>query len=29
VADFQFWVDLCRQVGVLHQPVDAAKIIFP
>ena len=26
--DFQFWVDVCRQVGVLHQPVDAAKIIF-
>jgi NitT/TauT family transport system substrate-binding protein len=27
-ADFQFWVDLCRQVGVLRQPMDAAKIIF-
>src|ERR1019366_3804665 len=25
-ADFQFWVGLCRQVGVLHQPVDAAKL---
>lgn len=27
-ADFQFWVDLCRQVGMLHQPMDAAKFIF-
>lgn len=28
-ADFQFWVDLCRQVGVLRQPVDTAKLVFP
>ena len=27
-ADFQFWIDLCRQVGVLRQPADPAKIIF-
>lgn len=27
-ADFQFWVDLCRQVGALRQPADPAKIIF-
>ncbi len=27
-ADFQFWVDLCQEVGVLHQPADAAKLIF-
>lgn len=27
-ADFQFWIDLCRQVGVLNQPADPTKIIF-
>jgi NitT/TauT family transport system substrate-binding protein len=27
-ADFQFWIDLCQQVGVLHQSADAARIIF-
>jgi len=27
-ADFRFWVDLCQQVGVLHQPLDPAKLIF-
>jgi NitT/TauT family transport system substrate-binding protein len=27
-ADFQFWVDLCRQVGVLRQPVDTTKLVF-
>jgi NitT/TauT family transport system substrate-binding protein len=27
-ADFRFWTELCRQVGMLHQPVDAAKLIF-
>jgi NitT/TauT family transport system substrate-binding protein len=26
--DFQFWIDLCRQVGVLRQPVDATTIVF-
>jgi NitT/TauT family transport system substrate-binding protein len=27
-ADFKFWADICDQVGVLHHPVDAAKLIF-
>jgi NitT/TauT family transport system substrate-binding protein len=27
-ADFQFWIDLCQQVGVLHQSADASRIIF-
>ena len=27
-VDFQFWIDLCRQVGVLRQTMDPAKIIF-
>jgi len=27
-TDFQFWIDLCRQVGVLRQPMDAEKLIF-
>ncbi len=27
-ADFQFWVELCRQVGVSRQPAEAAKFIF-
>jgi len=26
--DFAFWIDVCRQVGMLHQPMDPAKLIF-
>jgi NitT/TauT family transport system substrate-binding protein len=28
-ADFQFWIDLCREVGMLHQPSDPAAVVFP
>lgn len=27
-ADFEFWIELCKQVGVLHQSMDAATLIF-
>jgi len=27
-ADFQFWVDLCLQVGALRQPIDVTTIVF-
>lgn len=27
-ADFEFWIELCRQVGVLHQPMKAATLIY-
>jgi NitT/TauT family transport system substrate-binding protein len=26
--DFKFWAQVCDEVGVLHRPVDAAKLIF-
>jgi len=28
-GDFVFWADACREVGLLHRPVDAANLILP
>jgi len=26
--DFEFWIEVCKQVGVLHQPMDPATLVF-
>jgi NitT/TauT family transport system substrate-binding protein len=29
LSDLQFWVDVCRQLDLIHKPIDVAALIFP
>ena len=29
LSDLQFWVDICRQLDLIHKPIDVAKLVFP
>jgi hypothetical protein len=28
-ADLQFWVDICKELNLIHRPVDVAALIAP
>lgn len=29
ISDLQFWYDICRQLNLVHKPIDLAGLIFP
>ena len=29
LADLQFWYDICRQLDLVHKPIDTAALVFP
>lgn len=29
LADLQFWYDICRQLDLVHKPIDTASLVFP
>lgn len=29
LSDLQFWVDICRQLALIHKPIDVAALVFP
>jgi NitT/TauT family transport system substrate-binding protein len=29
LADLQFWYDICKQLNLVHQPIDIAALVFP
>jgi NitT/TauT family transport system substrate-binding protein len=29
LADLQFWYDICRQMDLIHKPIDLAALVFP
>jgi NitT/TauT family transport system substrate-binding protein len=29
LADLQFWYDLCRELDLVHKPIDTTALVFP
>lgn len=29
LSDLQFWSDICKELGLIHKPIDVASLVFP
>jgi NitT/TauT family transport system substrate-binding protein len=29
LSDLQFWVDICKELDLIHKPIDVASLVFP